>query len=94
VDHLAERLGATQHLCGGAGDLVLAAAGLAAHQERPACGVRQDQGVDLGPAPPVTGAGEAVALGEDELGIGAQRDEGIARAHGGGGSPRKGARSW
>jgi hypothetical protein len=92
VDHLAERLGAAEHLCGGAGDLALAATSLAAHEQRAACGVGQDQRVDLGSAPPVTGAGEAVALDEIDRGIGAQRDEGVAGAHGGG-THRNGVRT-
>jgi len=69
MDDLAERLGVAHDLGGGARDLALPAAGLAAHQERPACGVGQDQRIDLGPAPPVAGGGEAVGLSELDGGI-------------------------
>ena len=62
---------------GGAGDLALAAARLAAHEQRPARGPGEDQRIDLRLAPQVAGRREAVGRGELERGRGSGRRRGF-----------------
>ena len=95
MDHLDQKGGICHGRSRCAGDLALAAAGFAAHQQRPPGGMGQNQRVDLLLAPQMASPRKAAVLRQPRLRFRFECNERIGKAHDSGrlGRPRNGART-